>query len=195
MDDRKQAWEELRILLDTPYVVLDTETTGLLEPEMVSVAVVDQQGESILHEFVRPAKAIEPGASRITGITDAMVADKPPFPEVEPLLTGAIADRLVVIYNAAYDSQVLRNTYARYGLPMPEHQTWCAMEWFARLNGEWNAVRGSYVWKSLAKAAAFFGVENPSAHDALADCRTTWKVLQEGLRRAGLRESGMDPLF
>lgn len=193
--EKKQVWEELRVLLDEPYVVLDTETTGLLDPEMVSVALVDHRGEQVLHEFVKPAKPIEPGASRITGITDAAVADKPAFPAIEPVLSSALAHKLVVIYNAAYDVKVLKNTYARYGLSLPEHRTWCAMEWFARLNGEWNELRGSYVWKSLAKAASYFGVENPSAHDALADCQTTWKVLQEGLRRAGLRESGMDRLF
>lgn len=195
MHRQQTAWEELRPLLDGSYVVLDTETTGLLAPELVSVAVIDHLGETMLHEFVRPAKPIESDASRITGITNDCVADKPPFPTIEPILTSAIAGKLVVIYNAAYDLEVMRNTYARYGLALPEFSLWCAMEWFAHLNGDWNEARGSYVWQSLAKAADYFGVDNPSVHDALADCRTTWRLLQEALRRAGLREAGTEPLF
>jgi len=195
MHRQQAAWEGLRPLLDGSYVVLDTETTGLLSPELVSVGVIDPLGETMLHEFVRPAKPIESEASRITGITNDSVADRPAFPTIEPILTSAIAGKLVVIYNAAYDQKVLRNTYARYGLALPEFSPWCAMKWFAHLNGDWDEARGSYVWQSLAKAAGYFGVEAPGAHDALADCRTTWRLLQEALRIAGLREAGTDPLF
>jgi DNA polymerase III epsilon subunit-like protein len=178
-----------------PFVVLDTETTGLLAPEVVSIAVVDDRGRPLLHELVRPEKLIEPGAARLTGLCLEALEGKPSFLEIAPSVADAIRGRRVVIYNAAYDVAVLRNTHRRYGLDMPTFEPWCAMEWFARLYGQWDPERNAFVWQSLTKAATFFGVRVESAHDALADCMTTWHILQEALRRSGLRVNGMDSLF
>jgi DNA polymerase III epsilon subunit-like protein len=194
-DPRGDPWESLRQLAQDPYVILDTETTGLLAPEIVSIAVVDEVGRPLLHEFVRPAKAIEPEAERLTGLSLASLEGKPTFPEVEPRVTAAIEARRVVIYNAAYDAAALENTYRRYGLAAPAFEPWCAMEWFARLYGQWDPARGAYVWQPLHRAAAYFDVRVQSAHDALADCATTASILQEALRRSGLRVKGMDSLF
>jgi DNA polymerase III subunit epsilon len=188
-------WEELRRLTEEPFVILDTETTGLLAPEVVSIAIVDDAGRPLLHEWVRPAKPIEPEATRLTGLSLATLEGKPSFPEIAPAVGGALHARRVVIYNAAYDVAVLDNTYRRYGIEVPAFEPWCAMEWFARLNGQWDPQRGSFVWQSLNKAAAYFGVRVDSAHDALADCMTTWSILREAFRRSGLRVDGMERLL
>jgi len=194
-DATPDAWGELCRLVAEPFVVLDTETTGLLAPEVVSIAVVDDRGRPLLHELVRPEKLIEPGAARLTGLCLEALEGKPSFLEIAPSVADAIRGRRVVIYNVAYDVAVLRNTHRRYGLDMPTFEPWCAMEWFARLYGQWDPERNAFVWQSLTKAATFFGVRVESAHDALADCMTTWHILQEALRRSGLRRNGMDSLF
>ena len=194
-DATPDAWGELCRLVAEPFVVLDTETTGLLAPEVVSIAVVDDRGRPLLHELVRPEKLIEPGAARLTGLCLEALEGKPSFLEIAPSVADAIRGRRVVIYNVAYDVAVLRNTHRRYGLDMPTFESWCAMEWFARLYGQWDPERNAFVWQSLTKAATFFGVRVESAHDALADCMTTWHILQEALRRSGLRRNGMDSLF
>lgn len=150
MDSRKEALSDiLRALGGRDYVVLDTETTGLNEPELVSVAVVDSHGETLLNELVRPAKPIEAGASWITGITDAMVRDRAEFPTIYQALFEALNGRLVVIYNADYDLRVLRNTCRRYNLEMPPVQQWCVMEWFAKVHGRWDSYRKNYTWQKL----------------------------------------------
>jgi len=171
------ARAEVLGVLARDFVVLDTETTGLTAPELVSIAILDRAGQAVLHRRVLPGKPIEPDASRVNGLTLESLAEEPLFPEIAAAVTSALSNRLVVIYNAEYDRQVLRNTFARYGLPMPRFDAWCAMEWFARVAGVWSASRQSFAWQSLAKAARFFGVDQPTAHDALADCRTTWKIL------------------
>jgi DNA polymerase-3 subunit epsilon len=166
------------------FVVLDTETTGLHRPEVVSIAVVASNGRVLLDERVRPGRPIEPGASRITGLTEADLVDRPEFPAIYRRLLAAVSGQRVVIYNAAYDLGVLENTCRRYGLLPPALDAWCAMEWYARLHGEWDAGRQSYRWQRLSTAAARFGVTAVAAHSALGDCRTTLAVVEAALDQA-----------
>jgi DNA polymerase III subunit epsilon len=170
--------EDLGHLLADPYLVLDTETTGLVDPEMVSVAVIDATGKALIDEIVRPGRPIEPGASEITGFTDACIAGRLEFPAIERALSRILEGQTVVIYNAEYDVRVLTNTYARYGLPLPSFTPWCAMNWYAQRYGAWDSRRRAYRWQSLAKAAAACGLTQTTPHTALADCLTTWQILQ-----------------
>jgi len=196
MDRENPALTEiLRALDGRDYVVLDTETTGLDSPEVVSVAVVDSHGKTLLNELVRPAKQIEPGASRITGITNDVVKDRPEFPAIYERLKEAISDRLVVIYNASYDLKVLTNTCNRYNLEMPQFEHWCSMEWFAKVYGRWDSYRGNYTWQKLSTAASYFAVEQHDAHDALGDCITTLRIVEAGLKRARELVPHMDLLL
>lgn len=189
------AWEELRSLAARPFVILDTETTGLTAPEVVSIAIVDDRGRPLLHEIVQPARPIEPEAARINGFRAEDLAQRPAFPAIAPAVAEAVRGKRVVIYNAAYDMTVLANTHRRYGIAVPEFEPWCAMQWFARIYGQWDAGRAAYAWQSLAKAAEFFHVQARGAHDALADCLTTWAILREAFLRSGVRVLGMDALL
>jgi len=189
MDTSKQALNDiLRALDGREYLVLDTETTGLNDPELVSVAIIDNAGRVLIDELVRPGKPIEPGASRITGITNEAVMNCPEFPAIYKRLREAISRRLVVIYNAAYDLKVLRNTCRRYNLEMPQFDHWCAMEWFAQIYGKWDSYRQNFTWQKLSTAASYFAVKPQNAHNALVDCITTLQVVEAGLKRA--RELG-----
>jgi len=196
MDAEREALSEiLQALGEHDFLVLDTETTGLNAPELVSIGVIDSQGKTLLNELVRPGKPIEPGASRITGITNEMVRDREEFPAIYERLKDVLSNRLVVIYNASYDLKVLSNTCRRYNLAMPPFEHWCAMEWFAKVYGKWDSYRGNFTWQKLSTAAGYFAVEQHDAHNALGDCITTLRIITAGLTRARELGSHMDPLF
>jgi len=187
--------ELLTVLDDRDYLVLDTETTGLDRPELVSLAVVDHHGETLFDERVRPGKPIEPDATALTGITNDAVRDCPAYPDLHERITRLLAGRRVAIYNAAFDLAVLANTARRYGLTEPRFAAWCAMRWFARVYGQWDPVRGDYTWQRLSVAAAYYGITPGDAHDARGDCLTTWRILEAALGRARAATPHTDRLF
>ena len=64
------------------YLVLDTETTGIHQAEIVQIAVVDSADNVLLDTLVKPVSRIPYDATRIHGITDSMVAEAPGWGEI-----------------------------------------------------------------------------------------------------------------
>jgi len=96
----------------------------------------------------------------------------------------------VVIYNAAYDTGILHRCCAVWGLPpIPVKSPPCAMLAYAAYYGDWSDYFDSFKWQKLSSAAAHFGDHYP-AHDALADCLATLRVL---CGMAGITRDGEKP--
>jgi DNA polymerase-3 subunit epsilon len=180
----------LDMIREGAFLVLDTETTGLKEGEIVQIAVANSAGNALLDTFVRPNKPIPPDATRIHGITDAMVATAPMWADVQPMVLELLDNRDVVVYNAVYDRRMMHQSDESNGLSALNYKGlvrfWCAMTAFAEVYGEWNDYRGSFTWQSLKLAAAFYHIQQPAAHSALGDCLTTLDVClaMAGVRRA-----------
>lgn len=155
------------------WLVLDTETTGLdYADEVISVAVVASNGETLFHSLVRPTVRIHPRASAVNGLTDEMVADAAAFADIYPRLVEAMAGRLVLAYNADFDKRMLHQTCERYGLPVIETEWECAMELYAAARNRWSRKYG-FVWCKLGEACWREGVQVEGFHEACADAQAT----------------------
>ena len=171
----------LEVIESRDFVVLDTETTGLYESaEIVSIAVIDSDGKTLLDTLVKPVRPIPPEATRIHGITNEMVKDALPLPV--QTLGHLLTNRHVIIYNTQYDVQMLRQSAGIAKLPMiPWYDVaefWCAMTAFAEIYGEWNDYHGNYRWQKLSTACSYYKIPVVGAHGALADCQMTLKVCE-----------------
>lgn len=165
----------------TNCLILDTETTGLSDSaEIVEISIIDHKGNTVMDTLVKPAHPIPADASRIHGITNEMVAGAPTWPELHEQFNSIITGKTLVIYNADYDTRLIKQTAAQYGLTTEQPKTIeCAMLTYAEHYGEWNEHRGNYRWQSLTKAAAQQNVTiQGQAHRALSDCLTTLGVIQ-----------------
>jgi DNA polymerase III epsilon subunit-like protein len=175
---RNEEHIDAQRLLTQPFVVLDTETTGLDEAaQIVSIAIIDHTGAVLLNTLVRPTISIPAEAISIHGITDEMVANEPTMADLYDKLRILLNNRIVVMYNADFDTRMLdqsvRFSHKRPVTPPDEWgmDTYCAME-------SCKAYLGRDHWLSLTSAAEYFGLDTAGAHGALADCRMTLDVVK-----------------
>lgn len=102
--NRAIAWAKL--VLDTPgAVILDSETTGLYdEAQIVQLAIIDTQGQTLFDSLLRPSVEIESGAAAVHGLTMDALANAPTIADIWPEVRS-ILDRAerIVVYNAEFD--------------------------------------------------------------------------------------------
>ena len=94
-------------LSQNDWVILDTETTGLYDAEIVEIAIIERTEETLLDTLIKPSIPIPAEVTEIHGITDEMVADAPTFPQVYPRIDAALKKKRVIIYNASFDIKIL----------------------------------------------------------------------------------------
>lgn len=182
-EPRLQAAQWARDILQKNPLILDTETTGLDDGEIVQIAVINQEGAPQLDTLVRPSRPIPEAATAVHGITDTMVAGAPRWPMVLMLLRDLVHERHVAIYNADFDLRMIRETSRRYREPerLVVAGWHDAMEWYAAFWGDWNDYHRSYRWQRLAAACAQQEIPEPEApaHSALGDCLRTLALLRK----------------
>jgi DNA polymerase III epsilon subunit-like protein len=189
------------ILDDPDAVVFDTETTGWVQDGgvMVQGAIVARDGTELFNRCINPGKPVSEGAFEVHGLSDEYLAAFEPFVAVWPELRRALEGRRVVIYNKAFDTEILVNDLTRlpldvWGVPprfpdrpdlvadqqweqgraWVDRQQWeCAMLLYSEWFGETRALGypEGWVWQKLPRPAG-------APHDAAADCRLVWELLE-----------------
>jgi DNA polymerase III subunit epsilon len=162
-------------------VILDLETTGVSsDDEILSIAIINNTGETLLESYVKPANIARAAATEsIHGITADLLEHASSFDDIYMDIQAALLGRVCVVWNADFDIPLLQKTCVRAGLPpIVPLGTACAMKMFAEWHGEWNAKHQHYTSKSLVFAAQCFDLDTSHAHDALADCRLTLGVIR-----------------
>jgi DNA polymerase-3 subunit epsilon len=180
------------LLADTTVLAVDTETTGMNPSaghrlvEVARVAVV----AGVLGEewctLIDPARAIPPDATRVHGISDAMVAGAPSAPEVGRQLRAACADLPLVFHNAPFDLPFLMQLFREAGAPPLLNPIIDTL----------GLARGLFGTGSNALGALATRLKLPpeSAHRALGDTRTTARLFVE-LAGRWEREKGVRSLL
>lgn len=105
-------------------IFLDTETTGL-NPEtgdrIVEIGCIEMVSRRLtgrhLHLYLNPERPGSEEATRIHGLTDAFLADKPKFREVAAEFIEFVRGAELIIHNAAFDVGFLNAELRRVKQP------------------------------------------------------------------------------
>lgn len=179
-------------IIDFPYdyCVVDIETTGL-SPEwdsIIEIAAIKYSGGKIVETFqslLQPVPYMEDivedegnltGETRIvyvdefitklTGITNEMLANAPKPRVVLPLFDNFLGDSIIIGYNVNFDINFLYDEFRAY-LNKEMHNNFVDVMRIARkLHPELHHHR-------LIDMVEFFGLTNENAHRALSDCSVT----------------------
>src|SRR2546430_8108951 len=173
------------------FAVVDLETSESAPPprgRVLEVAVAVLEGGTVplaYDALFDPGVPVPAAISRLTGITDRMVAGRPRFADVAPGLGRVLEDGVFVAHNARFDWGFLAGECAAAGLPAAQGAPLCTIRLTRRIVPELRHRR-------LEQVAAFFGVENPARHRAFGDALATAYILRALLGRAG--ERGVETL-
>lgn len=180
------AGAESPSLAGSAFAVVDVETTGVRaagEDRVTEVAIVLVHGERtelVFDSLINPGRPISAEVTALTGITNAMVADAPPFDEVADAILGALAGRVFVAHNARFDwafvdAELRRNR----GLAL-EGPRLCTVRLSRRL------VQG-LPSHALDHLTAHFNLDNGARHRAAGDALVTAEILRRLLAMAEAR--------
>jgi len=172
------------------YAVVDVETTGgdpATGDRIIEVAVIEIRDGMISREYrslVNPRRRIPPRIIELTGITDAAVAEAPPFDEVADEVAARLGGRVFVAQNASFDRKFLAAQMEESIGAIPPAEVLCTVRMARRLVPELRK-------RNLDALSRHFGIQIHGRHraygDALATARIFLRLMDEASTR-GIRD-------
>lgn len=157
------------------FVSFDLETTGL-DPkvdfviEFGAVKVVDGVATERYQQFIKPPVRIPKFITKLTGITNEMVADSPTFEEVVDDLYDFLGDHPLVAHNIYFDHNFLSvKREAIDGIPLKNN----LMDTLSLVR----TMRYDMINHKLGTAAEFYGLSKEGAHRADYDADLVADIL------------------
>jgi len=162
------------------YAIIDIETTGgrANRDRITEIAIIIHDGEKEIDRFetlINPERAIPYNITRITGITDDMVADAPRFYEVAKKVVEITKGSIFVAHNVRFDYGFIKEEFARLGYTYTR-KLLCTV----RLSRKSFPGLRSY---SLGNLIKHFGIQVKDRHRAMADTQATVELFERILNR------------
>lgn len=117
------------------YIILDTETTGLEVKqghriiEIGAVLLNDRKKSEVhFHTYLNPSRLIDEEASKVHGIMNEDLMDKPFFDQIAEEFLEFIDGSTLVIHNAAFDVGFLNNELKLASSKYPMLEEICEIE-------------------------------------------------------------------
>ena len=192
----QRSFDELGTPLDqVVFCVLDLETTGGTAAdggitEIGAVKLCGGERVATFRTFVNPGHSIPLQITRLTGISESMVADAPPPDAVLPTFLEFLGDAVIVGHNVRYDLGYLNAAMERSGRPKLANRVLDTLRLARRL------VRDEVPNCRLGTLANRFRLPNQPSHRALDDALATGDLLHLLIERAAaFGVCGLDDLI
>lgn len=157
------------------YAVVDVETTGgsYQNARLTEIAVYLFDGREIVKEFttlINPEQPIPYMITRLTGITDEMVADAPKFYQIAKQIVEITEGAIFVGHNVSFDYNFIRHEFRSLGYNF-KRQTICTVKMSRK-------ILPGYSSYSLGKLCNSLGIEIYNRHRAAGDALATTYLLK-----------------
>ncbi len=156
-------------------IFYDTETTGInvKNDRIVEIAAYDPVRNTTFEELINPGVPIPEEAASVHGISDAMVADKPPFSDVIQKFIDFCEGEVVLVAhnNDNFDVHIVRNEFERNNRQMPSWKFFDTLKWARR-------YRRDLPRHTLQFLREMYGFPANNAHRALDDVIILHKVYE-----------------
>lgn len=170
------------------YAIIDVETTGTGASygKITEIAIVRHNGEVVTETYntlINPECNIPWNITRLTGITNEMVASAPKFYEVAKKIVELTAGRIFVAHNAQFDYSFVKEEFKRLGYDF-KRKTICTV----KLGRKLLPGHRSY---SLGNICADLGIQITDRHRAIGDALATAKLFDLLISQNNLLESSL----
>lgn len=160
---------------------VDIETTGATSSRdsitEIGIVEVDEDGVREWSSLVRPDNPIPDYIERLTGISNAMVADAPRFADLADAVFDRLHDRVFIAHNVRFDHGFIRAAFRRLGVDF-RPKVLCTVRLSRRLFPEERR-------HNLDALIARHGLEVDARHRGLGDARALWQFWQRVHRQFG----------
>lgn len=167
------------------FAIVDIETTGGFgaRNKITEVAIIIHDGKRELKRYstlINPDTFIPQQITALTGITNAMVLDAPPFHEVAKDIWEWTEGRVFVAHNVSFDYNVIRNEFKELGAKFSRKKL-CTV----RLARKVFPGKPSY---SLGNLTESLNIPMKVRHRAMADTEATAILFKMIVKENGLEE-------
>ena len=168
--DRNSAVEWAKNILQSDFLILDTETTGLTKPCVIQVALIDKKANLVLNTLAKRNRFCPIGLEAFGKhrLDDVALLDAPNFEDVLIQIEEVVKDRPLLAYNSSFDKNALDFTCNIWGLGDFPYNIECVMQQYAKFVGNWDFKRKSYSWPRLPNGD----------HSAAGDILATLEVIR-----------------
>ncbi|MEP7196945.1 MAG: exonuclease domain-containing protein [Saprospiraceae bacterium] len=157
----------------TKFAIIDIETTGGNHSyaKITEIAIIVYQNNEIIDEFeslINPECSIPPEITRITGITNTMVANAPKFYEIAKKILEITHDCIFVAHNVSFDYSFIKDEFKSLGFSYSRKRL-CTVQ----LCKKYYPGLKSY---SLGNLIKHFDIEVKERHRAMEDVKATLQL-------------------
>lgn len=164
------------------FAVVDLETTGSVigVDEIMEIGMVRLEGGRIRERFttrLRTSRGIPHWVSRLTGLSDADLADAPTFQDMAPRILALLSGAVFVAHDIRFDMPFLRWELTQRDHEFPCDTGLCTLQLSRAL---WPELPSH----SLSELAASLGLDHHNPHRAGDDALAAAGVLVQSLEVA-----------
>lgn len=171
---RRMGAKNRKSISDNSYFLLDIETTGLSyeKDKIIEIGLIRVRNNNIVNKYdwlIHSEESIPDNIKKLTGIDEILLKNGYELKDVLNELFMLIKGQTVLIYNAEFDLNFLKENAIRLNMDFPDIKS------VDVIIAARKCIKGLDNYK-LDTIASHFGIKNNQRHRAIEDCKLLYEI-------------------